>query len=193
MPFEDLLTDRVTFMKKDGTVMRRDVRASVQRRKIFIIDADLPVEPGDHFLRQLPSGLIEDFIVDDPGFVQGALGIESHFQATVRRSDVPMGSAQTVTNHISGHNARVNIGSTDNSINVFKSQSALFTGLEKASTQIADTEKREAISEAIRGMREAHENQSGDFLEKYRSFISLAADHMTFFAPFLPDLASLLG
>ena len=68
MPFSQLLTDKVTLVKKNGTVVRKDIKASVQSKMIFVHDQDLPIEVGDHFLRQLPSGLVEDYIVDDPGF-----------------------------------------------------------------------------------------------------------------------------
>jgi hypothetical protein len=100
MPFRQLLTDKVTLAKKDGTIVRKDIAASVQSKKIFVDDHDLPIEVGDHFLRQLPSGLIEDFIVDDPGFMAGLHSIPPHFQTKVHRSDRPIGQPRTIINNI---------------------------------------------------------------------------------------------
>ncbi|SDH20955.1 hypothetical protein SAMN04487974_13115 [Pelagibacterium luteolum] len=114
--------DRVTLVKKDGTLFREAIPSIVNSKQITIPAADLPIEVGDHLLRSLPSGLVEDFEVIDPGFVQGISGaIPAHFQTKVRRTDAPQASPQTIinniTNHVSGANARVNINSTDNSTN----------------------------------------------------------------------------
>lgn len=125
MPFRDLATDRVTLVKADGTTVRENIQASVQAGKIFTFDADLPLEPGDHFLRTLPSGLVEDFVVDDPNFMTGIHGIPSSFQSKVHRSREGNAPKQQVieriTNHFHGENARVTIG-TDNSVNLVSHQ-----------------------------------------------------------------------
>lgn len=121
MALSALMNARVTLVKEDGTVFKENIPANVSGNCIITFDATLPLETGDHFLRQLPSGLVEDFVVTDPAF-HGALGrIPASFQAQVRRSDQPAAQAQTIinniTNHVSGTNARVSVNSIDNSTN----------------------------------------------------------------------------
>lgn len=113
-----MLNDVVTLVKKDGTVAKEGIKAQVSSGLIITPDATLPIEPGDHFVRIQPSGLAEDYIVIDPGFMSGGRGlIPPHFQSKVRRSDAPVAPASTIINNINGPNARVNINSTDNSTN----------------------------------------------------------------------------
>jgi hypothetical protein len=62
MVFRDMMRDKVTLVKADGTVARQNIKAQVSAGEIITFDADLPLEPGDHFLRSLPSGLVEDYL-----------------------------------------------------------------------------------------------------------------------------------
>jgi len=113
-----MLNDLVTLVKKDGTVQKEGIKAQVSTGLIITSDATLPIEPGDHFIRIQPSGLAEDYIVIDPGFMSAGRGlIPPHFQSKVRRSDAPVAPPSTIINNIHGPNARVNINSTDNSTN----------------------------------------------------------------------------
>src|ERR1017187_8187359 len=97
MPFGGLLNDRVTLVKKDGTVFKRDVPASVQAKMILIHDATLPIETDDHILRTLPSNLDEDFVVTDATFYNaGSLGSLTHWEIKYRRSNAPLAPTQTI-------------------------------------------------------------------------------------------------
>lgn len=121
MGFDNMMNDKVTLVKADGTVFKEGIKALVSPGEIITFDATLPMQPNDHLIRILPNGLAEDYIVIDPGFFAGMGDIDAHFQAKVRRSDAPQALAQTVinnvTNNLHGANPRVNIGSTDNSTN----------------------------------------------------------------------------
>ena len=118
MPFSELTKDKLTLVKKDGTIVRSDFPATVSSKGITTFAADLPIEVGDSFRRQLPNGLVETFIVTDPGYHSGVAGaIPPHYQAKVQRSDAPTASPQiTATFH--GANSRINVSSIDNSVNV---------------------------------------------------------------------------
>ena len=119
--FKSLMRDKVSLVKANGTIVRQGIQAQVSAGQIITFDADLPLEPGDHFLRALPSGLVEDYVVDDPNFMTGIHGIPSSFQSKVHRSgraDAPQQQVvQQITNHFHGANSRVTFGA-DNSVNV---------------------------------------------------------------------------
>jgi hypothetical protein len=192
MPFGGLLNDRVTLVKKDGTVFKRDVPASVQTKMIFIHDATLPIETDDHILRTLPSKLDEDFIVTDATFYNaGSLGL-THWEIKYRRSNAPLAPTQTIINNISGHNARVNISSTDNSVNqMVENSEKVFSELAEALRRnVAQDDARDRLLTLVEDMRSGA--SKGTFKEKYQKFITAAANHMTIVAPFLPALTQLL-
>lgn len=117
----DLSKDRVTLVKADGTVAREQVPALVTGDMIFTADKTLPVEVGDYLLRNLPNGLVEKYEVKNPVYYDIGQGLDAHFQIDVTRSGTPQAQAtvvQGITNNFNGPNSRVNIHSTDNSINL---------------------------------------------------------------------------
>jgi len=191
--FEGMLNDRVTLVKNDGTVAKENIRAMVQPKTIFMDDETLPIEPGDRLLRLLPSGLVDEYIVNEPGFYSGLRGMKAHFQTKVKRSDAPAAQPSTIINNIQGNNARVNINSTDNSQNLAmeigasETLRALREELDRSSIQADDAH---AIREAIEKMETASSKEG--FKEGYQSFMAAAANHITVFAPFLGALANFL-
>lgn len=115
----DFNKDRVTLVKADGEVAKEAIPALVTGDMIFTADQSLPLEVGDHLLRELPNGLVEDYEITNPKFYN--VGSDSHFQIDVRKAGSPEEQTsviQGITNHFSGANSRVNINSTDNSINI---------------------------------------------------------------------------
>ncbi len=117
---DHMLNDRVSLVKKDGSVFRQDISCLVTKGRIQIHDATLPIEVGDHLIRNLPNGLAEDYIVDNPQLHSG-LDDGPYFIVDVHRSDEKVASPQTiiehVTAHISGNNPRLTVG-IDNSVNI---------------------------------------------------------------------------
>ena len=83
--FSGMLNDRVALAKKNGE-RHEDIPALVDSKMIFMEDVTLPIEEGDRFERKLPNGLVESYVVLDPGFKKGAGGIPSHYQTQVRRA-----------------------------------------------------------------------------------------------------------
>jgi hypothetical protein len=119
MPFRSLMKDRLTLVKKDGTIVKSDIQATVSSNEITTFDSELPIEVGDSFLRKLPNGLVENYIVSDPGYHSGISGaIQPHYQVKVRRSDAPPPQPQSITANFHGPNSRMNVNSVDASINV---------------------------------------------------------------------------
>lgn len=115
-----MYSDRVTLVKADGTVSRTDLLAVVMKGSIQLHDGTVPIEAGDHLLRKLPNGMVEDYIVIEPTLHSG-LGI-SYYEVDVRKeaspAQPPQATIQNITNIFHGNNSRANISSTDNSINV---------------------------------------------------------------------------
>ena len=94
---------------------------------------------------------------------------------------------------VSGPNAKINIQSTDLSTNIVNVESAaLFDKLRSViqeSVQDADATKR--LFEQVDAMHAAVGTKT--FLGAYQQFVSVAADHLTLFLPFLPALTQLLS
>lgn len=116
---KDFNKDRVTLVKSNGQVAKENIPALVTGSMVCTADQTLPLEVGDHLLRKLPNGLVEDYEITNPKFFN--VGSNSYFQIDVRKHGAPKEQAtiiQGINNHFTGPNARVNIHSTDNSINV---------------------------------------------------------------------------
>ena len=195
--FGKLLNDRVTLIKKDGQRFE-NLSASVQPGLIFTDNPKIPIEDGDQFERQLPSGIVEVFTVVDLGFQQGGVTIPAHYQSKVRkntaespRSPRPAAEPQVVYNLI-GPNARVNIQSSDSSTNVVSVESAvLFDDLRETIRESSlDSTVEQQLIQNVEAMQSAVGTKK--FAEHYGEFIAAAADHMTLVAPFLPALAQML-
>ena len=195
--FGKLLNDRVTLVKKDGQRFE-NLSASVQPGLIFTDNPKIPIEDGDQFERQLPSGIVEVFTVVDLGFQQGGVTIPAFYQAKVRkntaespRSPRPAAEPQVVYNLI-GPNARVNIQSSDSSTNVVSVESAvLFDDLRETIRESSlDSTVEQQLIQNVEAMQSAVGTKK--FAEHYGEFIAAAADHMTLVSPFLPALAQML-
>ena len=191
------MNDRVTLVKKDGQRFE-NLPASVQSGLIFTNDPKIPIEEGDQFERQLPSGIVDVFTVVDSGFQQGLHSIPPHYQSKVRKNTAvsppsprPTAGPHVVYNLI-GPNARVNIQSSDSSTNVVSVESAvLFDNLREAIRKSSlDSTIAQQLVENANAMQSAAGTKT--FGKHYKEFIAVAADHMTLITPFLPALTQLL-
>lgn len=189
----DMMRDTVSLVKKNGQRID-NIRASVQSNKIFTFDTHHPIEEGDLYERKLPSGVVEQYLIEDAGYQSGIGGISAHYQSSVRKKTKIQATApaQQVTYNLHGDNSRVNINSTDASTNVVNASSdEIFIQLEEAARTVQDRNAQALLIEEICRMRTAQ--NATDFTARYQSFIASAANHMTVFAPFLPALTQLLG
>lgn len=93
--------------------------------------------------------------------------------------------------HVSGVNARVNVGSTDNSTNAYTSNTtSIFERLQNAVTEHIPLEQRSELLDRINHMEKAVDTPS--FISRYNDFIQSAANHIAVFGPMLPALSALL-
>lgn len=119
MQFDDLSTDVVSLLKQNGESYEH-IKASVQKKKIYIQRSDLLIEPDDLIRRVMSNGGEETYRVIDPGFHEQFHGIPAGYQIDVVKLGLPEAktAVQHITYNISGTNNRINQGSTDNSINI---------------------------------------------------------------------------
>jgi hypothetical protein len=194
MPFSGMMNDIISVVKPDG---RRfdNIKSVVSKDTIVFDDVKVPLEEGDFIERRLPSGMTEIYEVIDRGYFTGMHGIPNHYQTKVRKTTSPPPRYQRAINiHVTGPNARVNLGSTDNSTNVVNSPDtiALFRDLtDIIKTQISSERDRNALLAQAEQMQRAA--GSAGYLRAYQDFIQLAANWMTILAPFVPPLTSLLS
>ena len=86
MSFEDMLHDKVRVMKTSGEE-HKDISASIQKNKIFVMQSDILIEAGDFIERKMSNGGIELYEVIDPGFHESSGGIPASYQMNVKKSD----------------------------------------------------------------------------------------------------------
>jgi hypothetical protein len=102
--------------------------------------------------------------------------------------------APQITNvyNLHGENSRVNIRSSDQSLNISNVTSEqLFVNLrEHINENVLDQTDRGELLERVSALEKATDKQT--FLERYQAFIGAAANHMTLIAPFVPALTQLL-
>jgi len=153
----------------------------------------VPIEEEDIIERTLPTGSKEQFVVIDRGFYKGMHGIPDHYQVKVEkvsRYHKPASGSITHTYNIHNESGKININSTDNSVNFALSENdeQLFETLKQLA---ASFENRDEIVSRIEEMRTTAGKPT--FAQKYNAFIQSIANHMTIFAPFIPTLTSFLA
>ncbi|MGO8919294.1 MAG: hypothetical protein ACLQJR_25615 [Stellaceae bacterium] len=181
--------EEIDIVAPDGAV-RCDVFGYYSGSQFIIDDMEADVRPGDEIRRMLPNGREEAFIVEDPKYyAAGPFG--PHYQVKIGRRDVfPKGTGGHYMIHVSGPNSRVNVHSTDRSINTVV-HGDQFNQLRKALDEgIKDDDERENLKKLVDRLEAARDQKS--FTGAYQALIASAANHMTIIAPFLPALTELL-
>ncbi|WP_139351311.1 hypothetical protein [Rhodanobacter sp. B05] len=94
---------------------------------------------------------------------------------------------------ISGHNARININSTDNSVNVIQVNETVLDDVISALASLPDQPGREVAVAAAKDLK-THAGKPS-FAGKYKDFMSSVSDHVSIIsaiAPYLGALAHML-
>lgn len=192
-PFKSMARDTVQLIKENGEVYT-DIKADVQKNKIFIFDNTLPIEEGDRLVRKLSNSLEESYIVVDRGYFEKFHSIDAHYQCDVQKESSMQYKewASNITNHFYGANSRVNIGSTDNSTNINNTHKD--NVFEELRVAIMENFSSEHDSTILMELVDSLEETSGtpSYKEKYKNFMESIATHLTVFSPFLPALTQLL-
>jgi hypothetical protein len=86
--FSDLMNDTVDLLTRDGAT-HLGLRASVQKKKIFMNAGDLIIKPGDLLRRRMFNGAEETYEVVDPGFHEAFEDFPRHYQIDVEMVESP--------------------------------------------------------------------------------------------------------
>lgn len=188
--FELLMRDKVSLIKSDGRRFE-NIISNVKPESISIHDVTLPIEEGDRFLRTLPNGLEEYYVVLDRGYQQALASIPARYNAKVRKETTPDIKETASTINFTANNSRVNIHSNDYSINVQFDETNVFEELKKTiEKNISNDDEKAKLVSNVKKLKSTQNTQG--FTESYKEFIMLAANHMTIIAPFIPYLTLLL-
>lgn len=197
--FDKFLNDIVTIVKANGE-RYENIKAQVGSNEIFIHDINLPIEEGDLVLRELPNKTIEKFKILEIVFNGEYQSIPANFELKVKKEssllkDPAPQNITNITYNMHGKYSKINIGSEDNSI-IISNQNApiIITELKKTikSKIQPETEREKLLAKLDEIELTLRSNDKNKYLEKYKEFIALAANHITVIAPFLPALAELL-
>ena len=190
-PFKSMPHSDFEVVSPQGEV-RAKGRGIFSAEQVTVFDEKLLVFSNDEIRRTIPSGAEEVFTVVDPRFYGKMAGIPAHFQIKVRRKGTfPRHEGGYYNISVSGENARVNLGSTDNSSNVVTNSGVFADLIGAIEGSIQDGSEKTALIEGVRAMESA--KGTPDFAAAYSTFVGVAANHITVLAPFLPALSGYLA
>jgi hypothetical protein len=143
------------------------------------------------FVGSAPSGLESQY----PTIVAQAVGLSANLVKTEidrRRLMTKKNEGSTTIYNVQGDNARWNVNSTDNSVNVVtKSNHEFFTTLrERIESGVPEGDERKLILQKLVALQESYAQPT--FAQRYTDFIAAAANHVALLTPFIPALTEML-
>lgn len=153
MSFDDFMTDSIIVRKQNGELLE-GLKASVQSDKIFLERSDVLIEPRDLIERRMSNGTVETFEVIDPGFFEAFHGFQAHYQMSVRKLGLPEAKqrVERITYNITGHNARINNHSVDqstNTVNIGTDLREYIEGLRQIIQSLTDAQQKQDALEIV--------------------------------------------
>ena len=184
------MNTRLTVMHQDGSE-NDEILGGVDGDTVYTEDVTLKIKPRDGIRRGLPSGEDQVFIVKTIDYQEGSPRIHPFYVIKCERDGIRHRQPPVVTIKDSPQ-ARVNIGSRDESSNTINYQSAaVFTETrELLQTHVNDPAELKRLLDGLGAMESSLGKDN--FKEAYRQFISMAADHLTILTPVIPQLTNLL-
>lgn len=153
MSFDDFMTDSIIVRKQNGDLLE-GLKANVQSDKIFLERSDVLIEPKDLIERRMSNGAVETFEVIDPGFFEAFKGFQAHYQMSVRKLGLPEAKqrVESITYNITGHNARINNHSVDqstNAVNIGTDLREYIEGLRQVIQSLKDAQQKQDALEIV--------------------------------------------
>ncbi|MFS8368402.1 hypothetical protein ACJRO0_13055 [Acetobacter oryzifermentans] len=161
---------------------------------LFIVDdvknADIRI--GDEIRTPLPNGREEAFTVLDPKYYDTKSIFPAHYQIKVeRKNNFPKHQGGFYNISVNGNGSRVNISSTDNSVNNAENVQKFEELMQKIIAAEIENEVKANLLQSAAQMQSAKKQE--DFSSAYQKFVASAANHMTIITPFLPFLTNILA
>ena len=160
MPFGTLATENLRVFPQNGDAPI-PTKGRVAGSIILINDARVPLRVGDVVERSLPSGIVERFVITDPGYHETVgHGIPSHYQAKFLREDAAPIRKPSSAIHVTGDHARINVGSVDQSTNLIQ--------------HLGASGKNDELASELRTLRLELLSKAGDVPERYSAIGAVA-------------------
>lgn len=188
-PFDRFPTSPIAIYATDGT-LKSSSKGIFGDDGVTVFDTKIDVEPGDYLERTLSNGKVETFTIRDTKFSEKFHSIPAHYRLLIDRKGVVPRQSVGTSVHFSGPNARLNLNSTDSSVNTVVEGSVLGDLRSAIALGVSDPAQKSVLLEAVDGLAAATDKT--EKIGAYQRLIASAADHMTVLAPFLPALAALL-
>jgi hypothetical protein len=161
------------------------IREATQVRENAVVGARKMAGSG-----MMNRGVIVSNIVDRVNVPVPAIRCQIE-ERRVKPKMTPQTPNVTNVYHVSGDNSRVNVQSTDQSVNVvITSSEQLFQKIRESIQSGVPGEQRTEILARLEALEKAQ--NSASFGVCYKEFIAAAANHMTLLGPFIPALSELL-
>jgi|GEM_PF-5174959 len=193
--FDQFMNDKVSLVKKSGEAFP-DIKAMVDKNVIHIPNVNVPVEDGDTIQRKLPTGIVEEYIVVDPGYNAAFMNFEAHYQVKVTRKNAAQKRPVTNINnfhHVNVHpQGRITTGDdfsqnhqTYNSGEVFSEMLEVVQGL---------GEKRAEANKAIQEMAAAKDKPAfGAAYQRLMGLVGSSVDIAIKLMPLIDKAQKALG
>lgn len=190
----DFMNGTISIVKQDG---RRwdNIQAAIMKESIGHERTDIPVEEGDLYLRELPNGLVDTFVVIDSGFFSHP-EFGTYYRSKVKKKtslseEEQKSASPSIVAHFHGSNARFNLHSTDNSQNYsIENQAELFAKLIDTVNQ-STLDNKEEVLRKIEELKQAQGTPSYPAILTH--LLGLGANVVTVLTPFLPQLSQLFN
>ncbi|WP_049681889.1 hypothetical protein [Peribacillus loiseleuriae] len=185
--------EKVTLQKQCGTIIDDIKSKVVQPDMFFIDDPNLPIEEGDYFLRGLPNGLEEMYIILDRGYYNSFGSIKAHYQCKVKKvSCIELENPKQVIYNLYGSNNRLNNNLIDNSINLVElSADDVFEKIRKLIKESIENDSTKRVLRDIVSNMELTQG-ANEFNQHYIRFITNIANQINIFSPLIPALSQMI-
>jgi hypothetical protein len=173
------------------------LRAQIAPSKILLFGDQVVVDVDDAIVHTARNGAVQRYSVLDVHYQAGEMDLPAVTTLKVEKQGskaVGRSSASQHTYNLSGDNARINIRSTDNSINTVNAAiSPVFNQLRTELERLPeDHPQKIALLKSVDDLSTAPPN-SQTFTDRFNKFMSLAANCVTVVTPFLPEITKMLG
>ncbi len=188
---DDLVDEFVTLIKKNGQKYS-GLQAAVRPKMIFIPDGTAPIEEGDRLTRRLPNGLEETYLIKERGYCPKTTLLPAHYQVKVEREG---GAPQSLPDGSVLPTDGPGPGTLQAGEGISRQLALLTTRemLQELRKAIITNLAKEDYSRWISVVDTMEKSQdSPEYTSAYKQFILLAADHLSWVAPFIPSLTKLL-